>query len=442
MSLKDVAEFYANKLGTKIEEYVGGGIFGEAFLTLDDKVIKITTSKEEASTAYNLIGKKIPHIADYYYVHKIKNGKRELYGILMESLFHDDDLSYLFYEMKNVLNMLEADDVEDIDLDDLDKLIESGIDIDDEVIAFIEEYKEIKRVIRNNGINNTDYSPYNMGYKKNGQLAIFDMMDPRFEFDNIPEYHISEIRNIIRECLRESYKEDVKYVNIAKKVYKKIKKEINNIEFHNFEYLANTPSGKVALYGVHFNLRELIPKFDIEIGFLPSSRKGPIAFYDNNNNILIFRILESGRYLSWDDEGDIIKRERTSEDIEDEKRIVRIRFGSWVEEELFVHEFIHYLDFIRFSDTYKFKYPQDRVEYYNSPEEFNAFYQEGLNNILRNIKKHKNHKNFKGFFNHIMSDSLKGGEPFDGSFIKALNDRNKKRLIKRLQGVYETRIEK
>ena len=61
---------------------------------------------------------------------------------------------------------------------------------------------------------------------------------------------------------------------------------------------------------------------------------------------------------------------------------------SWVEEDTFIHEFVHYLNSLEYGDTYK-SYNQRHfknfgpTEYYNSPEEYNAYYVEGVNEILK-----------------------------------------------------------
>lgn len=93
-----------------------------------------------------------------------------------------------------------------------------------------------------------------------------------------------------------------------------------------------------------------------------------------------------------------------------------------------MHELIHYLD-----DT-----PTGKG-YYNSPEEFNAYYQESIEYVYKDLnrKKISNIKNINDFIKMMKSKYL------DRDFIKGLNSTYMRKLNKRLVNLYETlKIEK
>jgi len=104
----------------------------------------------------------------------------------------------------------------------------------------------------------------------------------------------------------------------------------------------------------------------------------------------------------------------------------------------FIHEFIHYLDYKR-SKGYKPKFDKNTTlaDYYNSATEFNAYYQEASNYIVKMLDDPeklkiftKNHKNFNDFYNFMINDV------FDKDYIKYLNDKNKIKLKKRVYNIY------
>ncbi len=83
---------------------------------------------------------------------------------------------------------------------------------------------------------------------------------------------------------------------------------------------------------------------------------------------------------------------------------------------------------MRYSNTYKWKKPKNDSEYFNSPEEYNAYTMEIVNNALNNKKLFL--LPFKQFVSKLLNkESSK-------EFIKNLNIDYKKRLITRLYKLY------
>lgn len=104
----------------------------------------------------------------------------------------------------------------------------------------------------------------------------------------------------------------------------------------------------------------------------------------------------------------------------------------------FIHEFIHYLDFKR-SKGYKPNFNDKTTisDYYNSPTEYNAYYQEAANYIVNIFKDDNILSKFKEKFNNFetfykwMVENV-----FDKDYIKNLNDKNKTKLKKRVYNIY------
>lgn len=112
----------------------------------------------------------------------------------------------------------------------------------------------------------------------------------------------------------------------------------------------------------------------------------------------------------------------------------------------FIHEFIHYLDNMRRKDKGFHKTnPRESglKDYYNSPEEFNAYYQETADDVYNffsrlhkkvsnpNIEKLINEKlsSFKNFYTMFKLHSYPG-------FIENLNSTYKRKLDKRVYNFY------
>ena len=117
-------------------------------------------------------------------------------------------------------------------------------------------------------------------------------------------------------------------------------------------------------------------------------------------------------------------------------------------EKVFLHEFIHYLD----QHRYKGKAPESvallrkhgMAGYYNSPSEFNAYYQEAANEILstlRTIKKYAEPQKpgtLASFIRDYSTFEKRFLVPpyFAEGFLTALNDKYRKKLVQRLYGLY------
>jgi len=217
--------------------------------------------------------------------------------------------------------------------------------------------------------------------------------------------------------LRETAENDITNIKEGKRIYRKI---VNNIASVNYaptdknDFVISTTGKKYQLHGIKFNLNQIEKKYDLNLLFVHVLGSNNLCHYNKENNRMVFFI---------------ISQVSNPDDVEHNKYLTWIRFKSWIEEDSFIHEFVHFLDIKRFSPTYIQKPPTNEYNYFNSPEEYNTYYHELLRNIIKN-KKNLLQLNFKQF----LKQSLKLGRQ---DFISTLNDDYKQKLQNRLYKLYD-----
>lgn len=216
----------------------------------------------------------------------------------------------------------------------------------------------------------------------------------------------------------ESTESDLQFNDEAKRVYKKIIKNLSKIEFipipnkKEIVTVTDTDGDVHLLWGIKFNLQQLNEKYDLDILLVHELLRSEPHF-DPKNNRLVFFILSQTNNVN---------------DFENNIHLAKLRFQSRIDEITFIHEFIHYLDKIRYNKTYTYQYPKNIETYYNSPEEFNSYTHEIIREILKNRSK------LKGIsFNMFLKKAFKLGNP---RFLKNLNAKYTKKLNKRLYQLY------
>jgi hypothetical protein len=119
------------------------------------------------------------------------------------------------------------------------------------------------------------------------------------------------------------------------------------------------------------------------------------------------------------------------------------RDPTWISKDSFIHEFIHYLDYVRSKGKFKdFNQNTTVSDYYNSPSEYNAYYQEAANylvNLLKDdavlAKIKEKHPTFNTFYKWMLDNV------FSKRFIANLNDKNKLKIEKRIYNIYSEYVE-
>jgi len=226
----------------------------------------------------------------------------------------------------------------------------------------------------------------------------------------------SEIITIIRDLLNEDSATDIFFNKEGKRIYNLIVKKIDSIPFESTnenDFLMDTKGRKHLLEGVKFNLSIIDKKYDVNVLLVNTIGTYRTPSFSKKNNAFVFFIISQGR----------------KDDFDNNSYFARLRFKSWVDESTFVHEFVHYLDSKRYKNTYKFLNPKnDAYEYYNSPEEYNSFYAELVNKILKNKKRLLNLN-----ADEFVKQAIKYGNQ---TFIKSLNKSNLNKLKKRIYKLY------
>ncbi len=224
------------------------------------------------------------------------------------------------------------------------------------------------------------------------------------------------IKKRLEEIINESSTFDKYFINKARNAYKTIVKNINTIQFvptDKNDIVKDSRNRIHELKGVKFNLNQLNDNYDVMIYFANTIGRYQPPHFDGNNNRFVFFI---------------ITQVQDPTDFESNSELARLRFPKWVDENTFVHEFIHYLDTLRYSNTYKGKQPKNDSEYFNSPEEYNAYTMEIVNNALNNKKLFL--LPFKQFVSKLLNKEN------SKEFINNLNDNYKRKLIIRLYKLY------
>jgi hypothetical protein len=190
---KNTADIIANqiaiKMGYEKPRYIKSGIFGAAYNIGDDKVLKITKDKTEATENLKLIGKPLKYIAQPYNIFSITSkslsGIPETYGIVLEKLITDPEIIRLHdrlnFAFKKILNTNIPDAIEHyLGIFTTPNINENKIKAYFKKNPKDEEFfyglLRIAEEVQKYNVESTDYlNADNLGYKKSGALGFFDV---------------------------------------------------------------------------------------------------------------------------------------------------------------------------------------------------------------------------------------------------------------------------
>ena len=225
-SINDIVNDLVDKFGIKKIKYAGRGYYGMAFLVDNNKILKLTQDQDEIKGIEKIVGKEIPGIVNYYGYEFYP--KYNIYGILMDKAnpipkVEKDIYTTMFYMganysdsdfwddyddefLDNLVDRLESPEPEDelpaigisgyysneedeeFDDEEFDDEDESNYYIPkrekptpsvsitfDELIDYIEKYRELLMKLEENNISTKDLHGENIG-QINGELVHFDVM--------------------------------------------------------------------------------------------------------------------------------------------------------------------------------------------------------------------------------------------------------------------------
>lgn len=164
--LEDVLKSVTKRFGLNSKvKYMNSGSFGMAFV-VDDLIIKLTSSNNEAMIAKSFIGKKIPHCVNYYDIVYIK--RYNIYAILMdkaEKLSKDE--KHIVGKLANSASLMN-------DFDRLKKKYGNDISLS-KLYKIYKDYREMYKSLKENNVSIQDLHEGNIGYI-NDKMVHFDIM--------------------------------------------------------------------------------------------------------------------------------------------------------------------------------------------------------------------------------------------------------------------------
>ena len=260
------------------------------------------------------------------------------------------------------------------------------------------------------------------------------------------------LENNINNTLNEaSESRDQKYRKLAKSIVNKIKNNIDSINWKMCgkemgQELSSPISGYTHsfYYGIEFELDTIVPSFPVTVAFIHG--------YDYMINIAAYKISPINIiYVKLFDDIDDVKLmlqniesykqpkgiNNKKYEVETYKRLLKRHWNMEIEDALF-HELIHYIDHNKRNipmDS-RSSYYSIGKDYYKSPHEFNAYYQQAINTI-KNKKKYYG-MSFQQFINALLDDDV-----FQPHFISKIfeDETYKKKIEKRLYNWYVKNIQ-
>jgi hypothetical protein len=228
--------------------------------------------------------------------------------------------------------------------------------------------------------------------------------------------------------LQEDIQKDLLFNRIAERVYRKVMKHIEKATMtDNDDYVETVQRGNIRLRGIRMNVKDVGEKYDLPIVFAENMGQQQIAAYHLKRNFMIIFVFPRVSMLMPQ-----LANEQTQERY---VWTIRQRLANQHDRALlmdcFCHEFIHYLDAMRYGKSYEFIFPENDTQYFNSAEEFNVNCLQIFRAVFKRKRKFANIGYTKFLYllrqnNYFLSNG----------FIKNISDDNKIRLYKRLYGLY------
>ena len=188
---RNIADNIANQIaktkGYNEPKYVDAGEYGVAYDIGDDKILKITADNSEAAENLKLINKPLKYIAQPYNVFTIDSKNTYIsktYAIVLEKLKTDpqkfkrlkERIDFIFEKIFN-LRLYDIIDYYINGYGGIDtKKIDGYMSKNPEDAEFFYSILRIAEEAKQYGVESLNYLNYsNLGYKKNGVIAFFDV---------------------------------------------------------------------------------------------------------------------------------------------------------------------------------------------------------------------------------------------------------------------------
>lgn len=180
-----VAIKFSKKTPYKVTKFIGTGEHGDAYLTEDDKVVKITTDKSEYDESRKLIGKTPTHLPIIYDCFTVESKRltRPLWIIVLEHLKHKrKEQELLWYGLSDAfeeqlkLDLLEVIESYQVDMISTNEMVDymNHLDINDRILNYYGQIIKMIDEMKKYGIKSIDYGPNNFGFRGD-TLVFFDL---------------------------------------------------------------------------------------------------------------------------------------------------------------------------------------------------------------------------------------------------------------------------
>ncbi len=162
--MKKTAEEWALLNGYKIDNWIGDGDFGEAYLTTCGKVLKVTTDIEEF-----VIASRIECVKDDYLIEIYKTDAYENDLVILMEYLDTENVEDLFNE---ILTAAEEDGIEALEFG-----VAEDYDLSDEASLLFSDLQSCIQTYQKNGTNPMDIHENNIGINSKGNYVLFDQKD-------------------------------------------------------------------------------------------------------------------------------------------------------------------------------------------------------------------------------------------------------------------------
>lgn len=176
---------FSKKTQYKVTKFIGSGEHGDAYLTEDDKVVKITTDKSEYDESRKLLNKKPIHLPTIYDCFSVESKRltRPLWIIVLEHLRHNrKEQEYLFNHLEDAfendlgLNFMDELSSYQVDHNTTDEMIDflNHLNVTEDIVEYYGQIISMIDEMKKYGIKSIDYGPNNFGFRGN-TLVFFDL---------------------------------------------------------------------------------------------------------------------------------------------------------------------------------------------------------------------------------------------------------------------------
>ena len=180
-----VANEFSKQTGHKIVKFLGSGEHGNAYLTDDDKVIKITSDKSEFFESKKLMGKDPVHLPKIYDCYTVESKKliSPIWVILLEYVEHGrKDQEYLWYTLSDAfeeqlgLDLMDELSSLQVNHNTVDYMVDllNHLDIPEDVLEYYDQLISMIEELKKYGVTSIDYGPQNLGFRDH-ILVFFDL---------------------------------------------------------------------------------------------------------------------------------------------------------------------------------------------------------------------------------------------------------------------------